>query len=354
MERTKIAEEIFNDLHKQNHENLLELEKYKRVNEILKRNNWLLLSPLFFQGYEIDYFLDLNNANKLSKNLILNQITTKFYNLNWTATFVDGYCSQCKYIEPFTLSIESSIILAFQKDYEGGLKTILPIIEGIIRKYLIAERKYSNEIIHMTDIKKSIKYLCDDILSAKKTVLLNLTDNFDNKNLFYNDQINQLMEFNKNYYNTWLSFISDFFDNSLYLSTKNEMTTELNRHAILHELGYNFDYTFENFLKVYFVIQFLSWIFQQKDNQVLPNNIDSDLFINKVISYKNIIKISERIDFEKHVLLKGKKGYQNETLRVKFNPTIDLNLKRRHWLFLEITRWMKERRWRVNKSSYLS
>ena len=99
------------------------LKTYKEVNSFLKQNGWLFISPIFFQGGELQYFLDLKNKNENAKDKINQLIFHKFYNLNWTASFIEGYCKRCTYIEPFLQSIEHSLILTFQRDYEGGINT---------------------------------------------------------------------------------------------------------------------------------------------------------------------------------------------------------------------------------------
>jgi hypothetical protein len=336
----------FDQLREQFQRELLLLNKYKEINVFLRRNDWLFVCPIFFQGFELDYFSKLNDIEQ-PKEKILKIIASKFYNLNWTASFVDGYCSRCDYIKPFLSSIETSIILAFQKEYEGSIKTLIPIIEGILRKYLISEKGLSDDI-KFEHIRKSINILLDDILDREEKILQNYYDQNNTKILFSIHQINELLKFQKEYYTIWFSFISDFFDNSLYLNTKRKkIKNEINRHSILHELGNDFDYNFENFIKIFFVILFLTWIYLKKEGKSLLNQIDSKIFLDKVISYKNIIEKSEKLDYDKHVLLFGKKGYRNETLKQRFNPIIDMKLKKRHWWFIKINRWLQENKWRT-------
>lgn len=337
-----IANFHFDQLRRHHKDELTLLDKYREVNDYLRVNDWLFVCPLFFQGYELDYFF-----TKPSKEKILRAITLKFYNLNWTTSFVDGYCVRSSYINPFLKSIENSIILTFQKEYEGSIKTLLPVVEGIIRKYLTTEKGFTNDNIYFSSIKGSVSHLYFDLVANKKEALLNYQDQNNQKINFSDKQVQELLKFYDEYYKTWLSFISDFFDNSLYLSTNSrDIKNEVNRHSILHELGYDFDYNFENFIKVFFVILFLTWIFLQKENISILNEIDSKTFLNKILAYKNIIEKSEKLDYDKHILLTGKKNYNPETFKTKVSPTIDLPLKKRHWLFIKVERWISEIKWR--------
>lgn len=339
---TNIVDYHFDQLRNHHKNELKLLDKYREVNDFLRLNDWLFVCPLFFQGYELDYFF-----TKPSKEKILKAITSKFYNLNWTTSFVDGYCVRSSYINPFLRSIENSIILAFQKEYEGSIKTLLPVVEGIIRKYLTTEKGFTNDNIYFSNIKDSINHLYSDLIDNQKEALLNYPDQNNQKISFSNKQVQELLIFYEDYYKTWLSFISDFFDNSLYLSTKSrEIKNEVNRHSILHELGYDFEYNFENFIKVFFVILFLTWIFLQKENKSILNEIDSKTFLNKIIAYKNIIEKSEILDYDKHILMTGKKNYNPKTFKTKITPIIDLPLKKRHWLFIKVERLISEYKWR--------
>jgi hypothetical protein len=341
----------FDELQKHHKVELDIINKYKEVNNFLRLNDWLFVCPLFFQGYELNYFFELSKRNEPAKLEILKAISAKFYNLNWTTSFVDGYCSRCNHINPFARSIENSIILAFQKDYEGGIKTLIPVVEGIIRKYLTTEKGFNNDNIGFYNIKTSIEFLYNDLIEIERTELLNYHDQNNTNISFSESQIEELLKFHIEYYKTWFSFISDFFENSLYLSTKSRKIknqNEVNRYSILHELGYDFDYNFENYIKVFFVILFLTWIFLMKENKSILSQIDTKTFINKIISYKNIIEKSERLDYDKHVLLSGKKDYKDETLRIRIKPIIDLPFKKWHWWFIKVDRWINEFIWRKN------
>jgi len=246
-------------------------------------------------------------------------MTRKFYQLESTASFVDGYCQRCIYIEPFLLSVEHSIVLAFQRDYEGAIKTIIPIFEGILRKYLINEHDQENKKIGFADLRKCFDKLRRELIdTAEKGFRTERNDNNEPIN-FSVDQIKQLVKYETKYLDKWFSFITGFVDDSLYLNTQTrEVTDELNRHAILHEFGLGTEYNLENYLKIYMGIQFLTWIFLKKAGESLLNNVDSFRFLEKVTAYQEIIKNSESLLYTKHILYAPHKGYNKDLLQKNF------------------------------------
>ncbi len=336
----------FESLQKTHQREIDILEKYKIVNDFLNKNDWLFISPIFFQGFELNQIFELSKKQGNHKKKITEIIARKFYYLNWTATFVDGYCSRCNHILPFLKSIEQSIILAFQKDYEGSVKTLIPIIEGILRKYLVTEKGYDNNNISYEILKKSFELIKIDIITANQERMKNFYDENKTRILFSREQLEELLKFDNEYYGTWFSFVKDFIEKSFYLNTNSKsITNEVNRHSILHKFGDDFSYDFENFIKILFVIQFLTWAFLRKEGKSLLNKINSRLFLDKLISYKNIIRISQRLNYEKHILYKDKRGYNLELLKHDFKPTIDLPLKLKHRILIALSRWFDKFLW---------
>ncbi len=301
---------------------LIQLEKYDEVNKFLKTQNWLFVSPLFFQGYELELFYKYISREGDFKKEINNLIFRKFFNLNFTASFIEGYCGRCLYIKPFLQSIEHSLILTFQKDYEGAIKTLIPIIEGILRKYLTHEKSLYSEKIGYKHLKQAIDFLKADLIINYEQDLLNYQDQNGNKIYFQDEKIKELVKLKTQYYETWFSFFADFFNNSFYLNTKeNKLKNELNRHAILHEYGLKIFYNLENYIKVYFVLQFLTWTFLQKERKSLLNEITPFRYFEKAYAYRNIIKYSRKLIFEKHILNKTHDGYETEIM-LSDNPVL--------------------------------
>jgi len=328
------------------------LKIYKEVNSFLKQNGWLFISPIFFQGGELQYFLDLKNKNENAKDKINQLIFHKFYNLNWTASFIEGYCKRCTYIEPFLQSIEHSLILTFQRDYEGGIKTLIPIIEGTLRNYINSEKQHliEKDKISFWQLKKSIDLLKDDLIANYKQILLNYKDQNNRPINFSDSQIEHLLEVNSNYYQIWISFLKDFIDNSFYLdSSKREDNHEgLMRHVIDHGLDSNFKYNLENYIKVYFVLQFLTWIFLIKENKSVLNEISAFRHSEKAIAYKNIIEASNKLFYQKHLLMKEYSNYNIDLFKEPFKVSIEKSFKGKNLIKYKIFRLIDKFLWKKN------
>lgn len=326
---------------------LTELKKYEIVNKFLITQDWLFISPLFFQGFELDIFYNYCNKSGDFKQEINSVIFRKFFNLNWTASFIEGYCARCLYIQPFLKSIEHSLILTFQKDYEGGIKTLIPIIEGILRKYLNNEKALNTDQIGFKHIKQAIDFLKADLILNYKQRLLNYVDENNNKVSFEELQIEKLVKLQTQYYEIWFSFLSDFINNSFYLNTKgNVLTNEFNRHSILHEYGLKVSYNLENYIKVYFVLQFLTWIFLLKEKKSLLDGMESFRFFEKGYAYKNIILYSNKLIYEKHLLYKEHSDYDPEILLSDYPVLFDTYLPKKLLVKFKIFRKVEEYLWR--------
>lgn len=325
------------------------LTEYTLINEYLKLNDWLFISPIFFQGFELETFLRLSKTEGNNKEKILEVITKKFYDLRCTASFIEGYCNRCDFIEPFLKSIENSLILTFQMDYEGSIKTIIPIIEGILRKYLIAQKSFTTETIRPKDLKESFNLLKLDLITNYKNGLKTSINENGNSIDFSGCQIEELAKNREQYYNIWFSFVDDFIINSFYLNTRGQnLTNEINRHSILHEFGLKFEYNFENYIKIYFLLQFLTWVFLQKEKKSTLNNIESYRFFEKITAYERIIKYSEKLLYEKHILLKNYDNYDIKILKKKFPEFKNDILPKRHLIIYKLLRKFDQILWKRN------
>lgn len=342
----QLSKHYYNQLLNSNEQ---ELKKYKVVNGYLKLNDWLFISPIFFQGYELDCFLELSKNNNDEKAKILEIIYRKFYDLRHTASFIEGYCVRCNYIKPFLKSIENSLILVYQKDYEGSIKTIIPIIEGILRKYLISEKNYRTETVRPKDLKNSFDYIKIDIIENYRKYLKTYRTENNIAVHFSNLQIENLIKKEEEYFNIWFSFVSDFVRNSFYLNTSGKpLTNEVNRHSILHEFGLNFEYNLENFIKIYFLLQFLTWAFLRKEGKSVLNKIESYRYFEKIVAYERIIKLSDKLLYEKHILLKNYNDYEDSILKQKFPEFRNDILPRKHLFVHKILRKFDQFLWRKN------
>lgn len=327
------------------------LQKYKLVNNFLKTNDWLFISPLFFQGYELTSFLKLSEKENPDKKDILKIITSKFYNLKHIASFIEGDCSRCKNIKPFLESIENSLILCFQKDYEGSIKTIIPIIEGILRKYLTNEKGYTNDRIQFKDLKKSFEYIKNDLLENYVNLLKNYKTVNQQSIEFTEEQFNNLVSNHNQYYDTWFSFATEFVNESFYLKTNGHIIiNEVNRHSILHELGFEFEYNFENYVKIFFLLQFLTWVFLKKEKKSLfDDEMKPYRYFEKIRAYEKIIKYSDKLIFEKHTLLKNYSTYNDSILKEKFPTFKNDMLPKKELILINFFRKIEMVIWKIKK-----
>jgi hypothetical protein len=344
-----LSDNYFNRLRKDNIREKESLKKYSKVNNYLKSNDWLFISPLFFQGFELSTFLKLSNSKDNNKEKILKVIANKFYDLGHTVSFTEGYCNRCDYTKPFLKSIETSLILTFQKDYEGSIKTLIPIIEGALRQYLIKTKDYTTETIRMKDLKNSLDTLKEDIILNCKVNLENYKDENKNPINFSEEQVAELLDDEKDYYNIWFSFADDFIKNSFYLNTKGQnLTNEINRHSILHEFGLEFEYNFENFIKVYFLLQFLVWGFLRTENKSILNEIGGYRYFEKIVAYERIIKYSKKLMYEKHLLLKNYGDYDEDILKQEFPKFSNKILSKKHLIIHKFFRNFDYFLWKNN------
>lgn len=344
-----LANHYFSIFKKSDQNEIETLKRYSKVNEYLKSNDWLFISPIFFQGYELSSFLKLSNQKGNNKHIILEVIVKKLYDLKYTASFIEGYCNRCNYIKPFLMSIETSLILTFQKDYEGSIKTLIPIIEGILRKYLIADKGFKTETIRAKDLKNSFNLLKSDLTVNYENTIRNYRSENNILIEFTEKQVNELVKNKEEYYNIWFSFVNDFVNKSFYLNTRGEnLTNEINRHSILHEFGLKFEYNLENFMKIYFLLQFLTWAFLRKEQKSILNEIDSYRCFEKIIAYERIIKYSEKLIFEKHLLFKNYANYNENNLKQMFPKFKNEMVSKKHLLIHNIFRKFDKFLWKNN------
>lgn len=341
----QITNHYFRLFERSNRDSLEELSKYTYINSKLTSLDWLFISPLFFQGYELKGILTAVENAVEPKEKILAIIANKFYNLPVTASFVEGYCIRSKFIQPFLFSIEHSIVLTFQKDYEGAIKTLIPIIEGIIRKYLIEEKGAVMQYIQFEKIRKSFDLLYEDIILKCAQDLKSCKSENNEPLLFTDEQIDLLLSQDKEYYAIWFSFVTDFINRSFYLKTNGiPLTNEVNRHSILHELGNVFEYNFENYIKIYFLLQFMTWAFLKREGKSQLNQIGSFRYFEKVMAYKSIITIAKRAEYDKHILYKGLDNYNDNLLKKEFPPPVVVILPKKqivkHKVFKTISKYL--------------
>lgn len=338
---------IYNQQKQLYNDSLKQLERHTKANELLMKNGWFFVAPLFFQGFELERIYQLSLGEQSCKEEIDRIIYRKFYNLEWTASFIEGYCKQSDFIRPFLLSIENSLILAFQKDYEGAIKTLTPVIEGVLRRYL-EKRENLTGNIGFREIERSLSKIKKDACLDYERGLRDYRNHNGDRVEFDENQIKNLVRLRRKSDDIWFSFLADFFERSFYKNTHGEpLKDEINRHSILHALNPSYQYTLQGYIKVYFVLNFLTWAFIQLERKSGLSAIRGFRFLEKTLAYHSIIKHSEEISFSKHLLLKEYEGYVPALIQKRARPTgVKLLpwtklLKYRFMIYLQKSIWKK-------------
>lgn len=283
--------------------NIKNVENYIEINEIIKPYKWLFIHP-YIQNFWLFRIRDLYKENKLTEEIVSETFIRDFYNLSITATFIDGYCEQSDLIRPFNYYIESSIILAYQKDYAGAINLIIPVIEGILSNYLI---DYKNKDLTKGDryenIRGAIGHLKEDIISQYSNGIKQLE--YYGRNIELNQQQQkQLITYERQYLDLFCSIIEDFFKNSLFCHS-NELKDNslLNRHKIVHSLNLDIYHTLENYIKLFNSLKFLTWLFLRFEGKSPLSQIDDQVAFKRIVLYEELLAKSNIVIPIKHEIL---------------------------------------------------
>lgn len=245
-----------------------QLDSILAINKKIKQFNWAYIHP-YLLGADIAFFEERIKSNELTKKYVFEVFAWSFFDLKNTAYFIDAYCKERPYIKPFCHLIDQSVILCIQKDYAGAINTLIPAIEGSLRNYLVTKKGKKNEKIMKTeDLLKAFEHMKRDYISFQKRVW---DGEFDEYKLtsFNPQQKKQLLKLNTKFIDGWMSIITDYFENNLYLDTRDgTVNDKLNRHSIFHGFTGDIYYNLENYLRVYNCLQFLCWGFAMADKDI--------------------------------------------------------------------------------------
>lgn len=233
-----------------------------KVNDYLKQFNWMFVHP-YNTGIQIHHLQELQKKGVQDRKLIFRFFAADFLNLNQTVSFIEGYFKKRPPLAPFCMLIDQSVILCLQKDYAGAINTLMPVIEGSIRHYLVHQKgKKSEKIIALSSFIGAFDLLKKDYLENRRKVYEREDEIFRDGILLDNNQIKSLLNYEDQILSIWLDAIKEYLSKSLYLDTrKEEVYDKLNRHDIFHGFNSNAYYNLENYLKVFNCITFLSFLF---------------------------------------------------------------------------------------------
>lgn len=240
------------------------------VNKYLKKYNWAFVHP-YLIGAEVDHFSELAQNNSGDKDSIYRVFANSFFDLQTTALFIDGYFKKRPSLYPFCQLIDQSVFLCLQRDYAGAINSLIPVIEGSIRHYLINVVGKTNEsIMKSEELLKVFYYLKKDFLKRQKDYYENEYAKFFGMQVpFDKSQVKQLLKYETENIDIWFAIILEYFKQNLYLDTRTGVVNDkLNRHSIFHGFNGDIYYNLENYLKIYNCINFLSWAFGIADPNV--------------------------------------------------------------------------------------
>lgn len=247
-------------------------ERTKRiipVNQYLNKFNWAFVHP-YMIGAEIDHFAELAKTKTGTKDGIFQFIANSFFDLSSTAVLIDGFFKKRESLRPFCHLIDQSVFMCLERDYAGAINSLLPVIEGSIRHYLVNMVGRKNESIMKTEeLLKIFPHLKQDILKRYANGYKNEYPKYFTGVAFDASQIKHLVKLQSYPLDIWISVIKDYFENNLYLDTRTGVVEDkLNRHSIFHGFSGEIYYNLENYLKVFYCINFLSYIYGQADKNI--------------------------------------------------------------------------------------
>ncbi|WP_417355375.1 hypothetical protein [Flavobacterium sp.] len=285
------------------------VKQLDEVNSSLRKYNWVFLHP-YCQVFEINTLKRIISENDDTEEKILTHFAKRFLDLRSTIHFIDGFISTRPFLKDYKLSIEESVILCLQKDFNGAINTLIPVIEGTLRKLLIDKKGIHKTVeIDISELLKVFNYLTEDYIKLQKEYLQNRYKNSDK--YFDKNQEKNILKKHKEYYELWTKQFIDYVRDNLYANTKNNNITDpFNRHVIFHSLNDKIDYSLANYLRLFNCIHLLSWSIGSiyKKCSILSDANEEDV-LNKWVDYFNILIVSESLTETKRNI------YNNKTIR---------------------------------------
>lgn len=287
----ELYEKEIEDINKQ----ISVVQRLNDVNKDLRAYNWIFLHP-HCQVFEIKKLKRIVEEKISAEENILKHFAESFLNLRSTIHFLDGFFATRPFLKDYKKSIDQSVVLCLQKDFNGAINTLIPVIEGTLRKILIS-KKGNHKIgeINISELLKVFTYLSEDYVQMQKEFLqIRFKDSI---NSFDANQIKNILKKHKEYFDLWANQFVEYMRDNLYANTKNsEVKDSFNRHIIFHSLSDETDYSFANYLRLFNCIQLLSWLIgvTRRECSILSDADEKDV-IDKWVDYFNILIVSESL-----------------------------------------------------------
>lgn len=292
-------------------------EEIKRLNEELKKLNWMFIHPQIFMS-ELNQIIKLAENPQVKVDQVTNIFADLFYDFRVTALFIDGFLKMNKYIAPFELHINQAVMLAITHDYAGAIHLLIPVIEGSLRKYLIdVKGKEDKAIMRASEQLKVFGFLKQDYITTKEPEFKRELD----AGTIDKNQYERLIDLELKYITTWYEMIEDYLRHNLYMDTsKGQLEDELNRHVLVHGFESQVDYNLSNFLKVFNAIMYVAWAFQISDPSIPQRvNVENDEILYKWAAFEKLNLLTAITDPIK--LSAYSKCADFDTNSFKFKPT---------------------------------
>jgi hypothetical protein len=258
------------------------------VNKLLTQYNLALLHP-YSHGIEISHLKKILEENNNPYEEISLYFGKRFFNLTYTIDLIEGFFSFRPFIKEYIPSIKESVILCLQKDFNASVYTIIPVIEGVLRNFLI-EDSDSNSFKTTTKVSELLKAFnrltCRYLLIQEE----NLT-----KKGFERNQVKNIKKKHEEYFTLWISQLKTYLANNLYLSTEyNEIHDNLNRHVIFHSFEKNIEFGFLDYIRLFHCISYLSWAIGLVSEECSVFNVAEISIVKKEWSnFMSVLYVSE-------------------------------------------------------------
>lgn len=310
------------------------------INEKLQRLNWIFLHP-FSQGMDISYMQQVLKEDG-SEEKIKDYFAIKFFNLPATIHLVDGMFKRRPFLKEFEYFIEESIVLCIQKDFRGAISTLLPVIEGTLRKYYLSRGAIAKRnTTKISDLIKSSEILTKDYLRIKMKYIFERA-NKENSSLSI-DQVKNLEKLHREYFEIWVKQLNRYLENNLYHYYTGEgiVRDSFNRHAIFHAFNERIEYSLANYLRLFNCISFLSWIMGVVNEGCSAlSEVGRKEVIEKWSEYLKILSVSEALTKAKSKIygqnLEGFSKYlSNDHLVLMKRPQRQVDSALKHFDFMK-------------------
>lgn len=180
------------------------------------------------------------------------KLLEKYYGTNEIAIIYERGIKKNKIFEEYYDIIDNSIKLYLIEEYNGAITTLLPCIEGILRKILnekLGIEGYSDDSNYLKSILNKVLIEWQNIIYPPKEYwfLPELQEDF--KNLYLTESLSVMIK-------GFLFFLRDFIYENIEKFEEKYPEETLNRHSILHGFTQNYG-TKNNWLYIFGMLDFL-------------------------------------------------------------------------------------------------